>query len=513
MIQRLSIRLRLFFMNVTDFTGYYFALNFLKKFDEEYNSCLLSMQTTYFNIFKQNMRNGQRIIESLDKIHPVYFETIELLSNVFDRTTSNEVLEHYNNFPDVPQETKELREPLTKIFRKLYPLNQHKDIILTGVERALILQTRLEKIKFTLYHANKRKIKNNLYIIFNKLYPRLYWLMCSFEKRIFLSDRDVEETILIFPEDMPGRRKRQAPKTFDLSAVDNVSLNDSGKSEKEKNDNQKEIIPDPVIKGLDLMQKIDLKKSGEIYAKNRIFKNINLKDKIFIANLLFNEFDKEFSFILTTNKIKYNTIFKSSDNIDYKSKFVNIFNEIGKCKNRILDYANTLTAFDKLKQEKPISGTQFIEYSNRLSALDKEMNQIGSDARTQMKKFMEKLCKELKIIIDDMNNARDIVINPEDIITFETAIEGEKILNNKNICEAINSTYNYAMAFIYRLSLDGDLSGSTNFAEGEENIFDSNIFKESQQAKERVPIEEHILKEKEIRKKKESILKELDDLL
>jgi hypothetical protein len=127
MIQRLSIRLRLFFMNVTDFTGYYFALNFLKKFDEEYNSCLLSMQTTYFNIFKQNIRNGQRIIESLDKIHPVYFETIELLSNIFDRTTSNEVLEHYNNFPDVPQETKELIEPLTKIFRKLYPLNQHKE--------------------------------------------------------------------------------------------------------------------------------------------------------------------------------------------------------------------------------------------------------------------------------------------------------------------------------------------------------------------------------------------------
>jgi hypothetical protein len=511
-VQRFTIRLRLFFLNVADFTGYYFASNFLKKFDEEYNPSLLSMQTTYFNIFKQNMRNGQRITDSLDKIHPVYFEVIELLSNIFDRTTSNEILEHYYNFPDVPQETKELREPLTKLFRKLHPLNQHKEIIITGIERALTLQTRLEKIKFSAYHSNKRKVKNSIYVIFNKLYPRLYWLMCAYEKRIFVSDRDIEETISISQEDIPGRRKRSAAKTLDLSFIDNLSLNGSEKEENEKSDCQKELIPDPVKIGLEIMSKIDFDKSSEVIGKNKIFKTINKKDKIFTANLLFNEFEKEFSFILTTNKIKYNTIFKSSDNLDYKNKFVNIYNEIGKCKNRLLDYANTLAAFDKLKTEKPISGTQFIEYSNRLTALNKEKNQIGNDAKDHIKLFMEKLCRELKTIIDDMDNTRSIVINPEDIITFETAIEGEKILNNKNVCEAINCTYNYAMALIYRLGLGGDLSGSTEFSEGKENVPNAKIIKENEQAGKAAPIEEHLLKEKDKTKKK-SILNELDDLL
>jgi hypothetical protein len=512
MMQRFIIRFRLFFMNVADFTGYYFTLNFLKKIDEEYNPCLLSMQTTYFNIFKQNIRNGQRIIDSLDKIHPVYFETIELLSNIFDRTTSNEILEHYYNFPDVPQESKELREPLTRLFRKLYPLSLYKDLILTGMERALTIQTRIEKKKFTFFNANKRKIKNNLYIIFNKLYPRLLWLMCSYEKRIFLTDRDIEETISILPEDMPGRRKRNAPKTFDMSSINNLSLKDLEKQEKEKAEKEKGNFPDQVKNGLDIMSKINLEKSSEIYFKNRLFKSINLKDKIFITSLLFTEFDKEFSFILTTNKIKYNTIFKSTDNLDYKNKFANIYNEIGKCKNRFTDYANAVAAYDKLIREKPISSTQYIEYSNRVSAMDKEKNQIGSDARFQVKIFMEKLCKELKTLIDDINKTRDIIINPDDVLTFETAIEGEKIVNHKNIYEAINFTYNYALAFIYRLSLDGDLSGSMEFADGEETIFNSGIFKESQQSKDNIPIEENVLKEKGIQKK-QTILKELDDLM
>jgi hypothetical protein len=512
MLQRFIIRFRLFFMNVTEFTGYYFTLNFLKKFDEEFNPCLLSMQTTYFNLFKQNIRNGQRIIDSLDKIHPVYFETIELLSSVFDRTVSNEILEHYYNFPDVPQETKELRELLTKIFRKLYPLSRYKDLILTGMERALILQTRFEKKKFTFFHANKRKVKNNLYITFNKLYPRLLWLMCSYEKRIFLTDTDIEETISIPPEYMPGRRKRNAPKSFDMSLINNLSLKDMDKQEKEKSEEQKPVFPDPVIQGLDIMCRINLEKCSESYIKNRLSKSVNLRDKIFIIGLLFNEFDREFSFILTTNKIKYNTIYKSTDNLDYKTKFANIYNEIGKCKNRFLDYAGAVAAYDKLKLEKPISNTQYIEYSNRLSALDKEKNQIGSDARFQTKNYMEKLCKELKTLIEDTTRAKDIVINPEDILNFETAIEGEKILNNKKIYEALNCTYNYAMAFIYRLSLDGDLSGGMEFTDGEETIFDTSIFKENQQVKENTKIEENILKEKEP-SKKQNILKELDDLM
>lgn len=172
--------------------------------------------------------------------------------------------------------------------------------------------------------------------------------------------------------------------------------------------------------------------------------------------------------------------------------------------NRIQDYASTLAAFEKLKREKPISNSQFIEYSNRLSALEKERNQTGDNTRIYISAFFEKLCRELKILIEDMERANSIIINPDDIIIFETAIEGDKKLNAKNVREILNITYDYATAFIYRLNPGGDLSGSINFVEDNEKQVNTNISKENKRNNE---------KNQKEAKTKESILKELDDLL
>ncbi len=505
--QRIRIRFRLLFMKVTDFSGYYFTINFLRNFDDTYKSSLISMQITFFNLFKQNLRNGQRITDSLDNMHPIYFELIELLSNVFDRTISNQILEHYYNFQDVPQETRELQGPLTEVFIKLQPLYHYRELIVTGLERAVALKTRMEKKKFTFFSANKKKIKNDIYVIFNKLYPRIFWLMCWYEGRIFLSDKDIIETIVIPIENTPGRRKIYEPKSLEYSFSDDLFSKDNRKEEKEKDKEQEDNVPDEVKKGLELMQTIDTEKNHEIILKNRIFKSINKNDKVFMAGLLLDEFDREYSFILTTNKIKYNLIARSAENLDYKSTFTNIYNEIGKCKNRLKDYAGILNAFEKLKKERPISSTQFIEYSNRLSALEKEKNQAGFEARGYIRAFMYKLCKELKILIDNMEKSGNIVANPQDIIIFESEIEGDKKLNAKNVNEAIKYTYYYSSAFNYRLSTGGDLSGDIN--SGEQATVGhggpSGPDKNTEQAKEAVKNKKN--------SKNKTILKELDDLL
>jgi hypothetical protein len=500
--QQLKIRFRLLFMKVTDFSGYFFTNTFFKNFDDIYKSSLISMQITFFNLFKQNLRTGHKITDSLDKMHPIYFELIELLSNVFDRTISNQIFEHFYNFQDVPQETREIQGPLTEIFIKLHPLYQYKELIQTGLERALTLQTRIEKKKFAFFSANKKKIKNDIFIIFNKLYPRLYWLMCWYEGRIFYSDIDIKDTIAIPVENIPGRRKTSTPNYLEYSFSENIFSKDNEKQYNGADISQEDSIPDAVKKGLALMQKIDQDKAPEIISKSSIFKIINRQDKVYLTSLLLDEFDREYSFILTTNKIKYNTTFKSSENLDNKNKFANLYNEIGKCKTRLKDYAEILIAFEKLKNEKPISSTQFIEYSNRLTALEKEKNQSGIEARAYIRTFMEKLCKELKILIDDMDKSGNIVVNPQDIIIFESAIEGDKKLNTRNVNEAITCTYNFSYAFIYRLSPGGDLSGDMETA-GQDN---------PPEAEKKSMPEKENNKNKKITKEK-NILKELDDLL
>ena len=507
--QRLHIKLRLLIMNVADFTGNFFAKTFLETFDHEYKNSLLSVQIIFNNIFKQNIRLGNKIIDELDKINPLLYEVMELLSNTVDRTVINELLEYYYNFPDVPQETRELQEPFSILFRKLHPLSACKDAILTGFEKAFTLQPRMDKKSQSFNSSNKRKIKNDIYIIFNKLYPRLYWLMCLHEKRILMSDKDVEDTISIPLENKPGKRKKSDPKPFEMPLSNKSSVDES---EGEDNvDNPDELIPDSVKQGLALMQTIDNDSSIEYLRKKSPFKSVNKEDKIFLINLLLEEFDTEYSFVLTTNKIKYNNIIKTSDNLEFKTKFANLYNEIGKCKNILNEYANSLLAFEKLKLEKPISSTQYIEYSNRLTAFEKEKNIAGNNAKAFVKAFLEKLCKELKILIDDMEKAKNIVINPEDIVIFEKEIEGEKKLNNKSIKEIITCSYNYALAFIFRLSVNGDLGSGIDFKEDEKKINISDILKTEKEKKN--PTDEKETEKEKKTVKKDSILKELDDLL
>jgi hypothetical protein len=491
--QRLYIKLQLFIMRVTDFSGYYFTEKFLTCFDSEYKTSLLSMQMNYIDLFKQNIRVSQKVTEHLDRMHPIYYELIELLSNVYDSTIINELLTHHYNFPDISQETDEIREPLTRIFRKLHPLTAYSEFILSGLDKAIIFKGKLEKRKLQSIAAERKKLKNDIYIIFEKLYPRLFWMMCRYEKRILQSNRDIEETFSILPEDIPGKRKKIALKTFEETITE--SQETSAKSE-ENNSN----MTDPVKLGLELMFRINKNRVNDT-SRGNIFKSVTTKDKIFYANLLFEDFDREFSFILTTNKIKFNTITRTSENIDYKSKFINFNNEIGKCKNRFKDYANTLAAFEKAKKEKPISGSQFIEYSNRLTALEKERNQAASGARMYIKAFLEKLIKEFRIMLEDISGPGAMILNPDDRLTFETEIEGDKVLNNETIHDAINKTYNFISAFIYRIDADGDLAGEPD------GVIDGNIFNNISKT---ASAEED---KKEKPEDEQSLINELDDLV
>lgn len=508
--QRLSIRFHLFFMGVTDIYAYNLTLKFLDNFDLDYSTSLLGIQTLYLDVIKQNPRIGKTIIEQLDSMQPVYFELMELVSNVFDRTIINEILNHHYNFPAMMQTSTDIQEPITAIFRKLHPIAGFYEDIQYAFDKAIDIQMRSEKNKSSIYSAKKKKAKNHLYIIFSKLYPRLYWLICNYEGKRFDSNQEIEERLSIDEMNKPGRRKKaDAPRMIELPVIDNPVI------EKEK-ENEEETIPDDVKKGLELMYKLDLNKIKESYDTKNLLKHMKDTDKVWITFLLFIEFDREYSFILTTNKIKFNPATVSSQKIDFKSRLSDHYNELNKCSEILNDYANMLGIYEKTRMEKPISNTQYMEYTNRLTSLEKERKEAGTTARMKVKNFMSKLAADLKILIDDMNNAQTVIDNPQDDLKFDPQIEGNKKLNGKKIHEAVLTAYQYASALEYRLGLDGDLCGSMEFKEGEENTLEQKSGqKESAGNTATTGLPELKLEkaEEDKSKEKKSIIEELDDLL
>jgi len=491
--ERIIIKLRLYFMNVTDIYGYNLSLSFLEKFHVEYKTALMGLQMLYIDLFKQNYKISKNIVKTLDELKPLYYELIEMTAELFDRTLMHQIFDHYNQYPETPCRVLEIKDPLMALFKKLYILKPYNDLIFFAFDKSIKLQSNMDKKKSSSYSAKRKKLKNDVYIIFNKLFPKLYWLLCLFEGRIIsFQYKEIDEFFLISKQELPGKRKKpKVSKMVEFPYVENIVM--------EEEVDKKAQIPNEIQMGLELMNKVDLKKKRELYDTTNLFKYIKENNKILTLYILLKEFDEEFSFILTTNKIHYSIIITESGKLDYKTKLSEQYNQLKKCYDGLKEYTNIIAYYEKVQQEKPINNTQYIEYSNKLTALNKQQLDIGKNTRMMIKAFMEKLNAELKIIIDDMEGPQKIILNPQDSIIFDQAIEGKKNLNGKKIYEAINIIYYYTLALIFRLSYDGDLSGDLEFSDDEQSIFQNLNATNNERDKKN--------------KKKSSLVKELDDFI
>ncbi|MCU0821377.1 MAG: hypothetical protein MUC95_02745 [Spirochaetes bacterium] len=466
-IERHLVNLRLFFMSVLEFNGFFLKIKFLRDFENIYKNSLNEAQVLFIDIFQRDPKTASKIISHLDRIDPVYFELCRLTADAFNRTAVVKLLEHYMNFPNIPQHSLDIREPVINILKKLIPLYQYREHIEFAFEKAISIQMQYTDDWSINYSSRIKSIKDNVYIIFNKLYPRLYWLLCHYEGKI-ISPEMIDNIVAVSPEDRPGRREKDKKNiVFEMPYIEKDDIKEGGEEPVEEH--PQENVNNPVMLGLNIIKKLDYKKIRAEYDKNGLFKNAGNNDKILIIYLLFLEFDREYSFILTTNKIKFNIVTSGAGKKDCKTDLITIYTYISKCYDRFREYAETMDTHKKLSGEKPLSSAHYIEYANRLSALEKDLIHASNEVRIHAKLFLERLIAELKYIIEDMVAGQNIISNQNEELIFERGIEGDKKLNGKKISEAFAAAFNFISGFLYRLGPDGDLAHGIEFKEDEKS--------------------------------------------
>ncbi len=487
------IRMRLRFLRVTPLSTVSFHKIFLKRFSEDYKPALIGIQMVYYHFFKKNPVHGRRITGRLDKISTIYFEVIEKIGELYDQMILDQITMHYQNFPDVPKNVSELRDPLMMLFRELYILKSYENIIYNAFEKTLEVDSKLGDGGEQRY--KRKDVKNSLYVIFYKLYPRLHALFCYYQGDIFFdTDARIDDILSIAESEKPGSRMKKLYPGKDKSMGNSPDDEDSEVSVKtaEKEDRVDKYTRD----GLSMMQSLNLT-ALKRYDKKGVFEFVDDNDKILVSFLLFLEFEFEYSFVMTTNKIRYNVDFTDNVKVDFKQKMQDIFNETRKCHESFQAYADAYAAYNKIKVQRPLSSDQYYAYSKRLDDSVKRKDQIGSMARMVLRSYMEKLGSELEILISDMDGRQRFIENPQDILDFTVEIEGEKKLHNKKLYEALTAIYSYISALVYRLGPDGDLSGKID------NYDDSKSIAAAETENEVKPL----------KRGGDSILDELDDIL
>ncbi len=496
---RLKLRFKLRFLGVAGFSGYFFRDKFFRKFNNTYKPALMDLQILYLDIFRRNPSVGRNIIAKLDNIKPAYYELIEMVGNLFDKMVIDQILDQYINYPQVPKKTQELKEQVLQLYKKLHVIYPFENTIIDAFEQAVDLYLKVEDNPGDSHFGMTRRVRSSIFIVFHKFFPRLHMLFCLYQWWPYQDyDPEIDAILGVTESDKPGNR--QLAKYFDDLAAP------AGDGEQSDDQNEAQESDETAVKGvkygLSLMASLDLVRLRQEYDKSRLFENVSDADKVFITYLLFNEFDREYSFILTTNKIKYRTDFASRNKVDFRSKLNSLYDKMKSSTDSLREYADELENYEKSRREKPSSGLQYIEYSKRMESLVNKRNLAGKKALSMVRDYMLEVTEELQVLLEDMNEHQIFIENPQEELVFDPLIEGNKKINGKKIYEALYIVYCYALAFAYRLSQSGDLSGNLEFKKEEME----------QMQKQQKEISRGV-QEKQDSEQKKSVLEELDDMV
>ncbi len=535
--QRLMIRIRLNIMKVTDFSATRFNNKFFHVFNTQYKMSFMGIQMLFYEIFKQDQEIEYGVINELEDSNTLYFELIEMMSNVYNETEFIQIVQPYLKNPDAAFNVMDYKNSFLSLFRKVYILKSYQQNLLDAFDKSLTFHMKMSKKKSSDYSPKRKKIKNDLFIIFEKLLPALYWLFCNYQGRIIpLGTSEIDDILGITLADKPGsKRKKKEISPSGVSESEKTEeavveeKNEEQEEAKEDEETKEEKISNNVKIGLQLMKYFNLKnisKLRKIFDKSKTFSSVRENDKMLTIYLLLEEFDMNYAFLLTTNKIKYSIEYTGKGEVDYKEKLLLLYNDIRKCLASLSSYVNAYDIYYNLKKEKPESNDRYIEYTKKLSDFLNKREQAGHNAKIAVMSFMDNTSRVLRTLVDDIGKEKKIIENPEDVLKFDVSIDKNKRLNNKTIYKALAMAYCFTSAFVYRLSLKGDLSGNLEFdlLEKKKGIIDTEKEPEKQQESdtEKEPEkpqksdaekpEETSQEENQDQEQGKSILNELDDL-
>jgi hypothetical protein len=458
--EKFRIRMRLRFKGITRFNTLFFKTRFLNNMSHKYKPALMELQNAYLSLFKQNPGRGNQIIMRLDKISPIYYELLMKTGDIYDPIYLGEFSDNISNFPDMPRQLPELKSLFNSIFRKLYIIKNYENTINKAFDRAIEICHNITEDK-EYPGLNKRNIRNALYTVFYVLYPKLHTLFCQYNLTLFNDpDSRIDDLLEIIPAERPGNRVR-----YDLSRIQQDK--DSPEAVRQDKEVSETGIEPMVADGLKIMNKLDFSVLRKKYDKSETYEILEDNDKVFLAYLLYLEFDSEYAMILTTNKIKYNMEYSGSNMVDYRRNMQELYNSMRKPQQAFSIYHEAFINYSRLKKQKPLTQEHYINYSKQVDELIKKKDIVGSDARMAIRLFMEKTASELDTLVSDMNDRQMYINNPQDVIELNPEIEGEKKLHGLKIYQAIQTVRDFAAALAYRLGPDGDLYGRREYMEKE----------------------------------------------
>lgn len=446
-------------MNAQDLKG-----NFKDMILMQYQNALLTTRMILASILYQDKFVGNEIKKRflVDVIYPYYYELIYRFDNLFD----DELFSRLGALRQQREIDPETRELLIRVFKGIFVVQPHYQSLKNGVEKALLIEAEIRKLDPGTTTENLKKLNVNIDLVFLKFYPRLYALVDYFHKTDpAAKKKSFKELLKLQDEDYIGFYTNQWKEDLVNMAKQEAEARRKAETEKPKTNASAAAAAsgiiqddtDPIKRGLRIIE--GFVRFRDIlyyyYEKKDTRAYFPIRDKVFLTYALVDFFDKEFSYIFTSNKVSFGVIFGDGKKLDLKTELSDLHYKLNGIYEKSNEYLKIIKELRKLDEDAYMTIQERSAKSNQFSL---QRSQISRTLRKEAKDFFEEFSKKFLVLISDYREEKKIVQNGESLIEFNKNIDGDRYVDGKHVIDAIQDAYCYASALNFLLA-DGDLSG------------------------------------------------------
>lgn len=464
-IERFSAKLGCSFSGVFNLGGKKFKRKFIDLILEKYQNALLESRMVMASAIRQNdmIRDEIRKKLSLDRNAPYLYELIYRFDELYDEEAFGRA-----SAMNADSELVDSLKPIfIRMFKPLYILKAYSLTLKSAAERTLLFEKDIRQLEAGTTFANYRKVSNAIDYIYQKVYPKLFSLIDYYYK-VDTKDKPTafKDYIQIVDADLVGYLTSKWREENEFVAQKERLREDLQPSAEASEDGEAGMPETPVVAagdtalrgGLELLRKyINFENTLTAYRSKKDLRALfSLNDKVFLTYVMIDFFDREYSFLITSNKVGFNVNFNYGNRIDIKKDLTDTYYKINTLVyERVNEYLKVIREIYKITNDGYMN---MDERTVRLNQCSVQRSQISRTLRKEARDLFDRFTKTLIMVVSDYEGNKLLLQNGEDTLVFDKKIDGERLLDGQQVIEAIREAYYFAY-LIHFMLVQGDLGG------------------------------------------------------
>lgn len=453
--QKMGIKFFSFVNRVTNLGGHFFHPGFLSNTNIDLNEAMLNMQKMALIILNSKSFNNKEIRHYFFRKFPLYYELLLRINNLKIKELLDSIREKEKTSPSLRLMVHDLDQEIKTLFRILYILLPYKKHIAEGYREGFRILEKKEKLTASIINTYMSRLRRDILYVFEKYMIKLFYAFLQSTNLNFkINSREIPIFLDITDKERVTGMQQELEKEFQHAEAEEKTEGEELKNEAEKIQEIEEelALPDQVKEGMQIIERIDFDNFGN--GKDSPYYYYDKKDKVYRIAAILDFFEREYSFLLTGNKVTYYMEHHEGKKFDPKKELNDEYMELNNVMDNIREYSQQIKEISNTEENVNIPTMQKHNLIHKASI---QKSKISMSLRAKLANTIFKIYTTLEKI---RTNYTTFLADPSKKLYFSDMDKNKK-LEGKTTQEAIDEFYQFIAAFHYILT-KGQMGGAGN---------------------------------------------------